>query len=779
MIRSLELTNFRRHEKTRLEFSPDSQIVAITGANGQGKTTVLESILFSLYGETRHGRRGVSSLVRRGAEHEGMTVTMEFDVANTTYRIERRYEKGKHSAALYAGRTLHTQTAEGVTKAITDLLGMDAVGFRLATIAKQKELDGLAELTPAVRHKTISRLLRLDAVQAAVGSARDKHRQTRSQAEALAGSVSVPERTQALSAVRESAAEAEAALAEAKAALTDVERKLGGLVDVERDYQDAQMAFTRADATRAAAQQEVGRTLAALGALVVPDEVASPARPVEDVLSALAETDALLARGAAQQALARQLAEVRRRSESAQTRLTAAKAAADDLDDTDETAELEQNRAQVDVLRAERAKVTAEHEELLAAGAATKARLDDAHQRKRRADELGASCDACGQDIPDEHKHTQAAELDTTIATLDVEFDAQRTRAGELRARAAAIEADLGALERSAAALTTAHTYRQRALAELADAQKAAGVYSEDAKRLAEQVEDIDLEGAYETKALLEAERVQAVAATSAIAAREAAVARREELHVALTEAQARLEAADVAAAAAAPQAEIVAAWKDRQQLLLERDAEREFVSACERESARAGAEVKGAEQLLAAAERAADNAGKYRQQAEIAAKTATLLDTVAKRMATQIRPQLEGQVSAMLQMMSEGRFTSVEISDSYELTVCDHDGRYYPVSEFSGGETDLIALALRLALAQIVSARHGAGGAGFLILDEVFGSQDEVRRRAILEALRRLRGTYGQILLISHVGGIEDSADMVLSVGRDDEDEVARVAVS
>jgi hypothetical protein len=52
----------------------------------------------------------------------------------------------------------------------------------------------------------------------------------------------------------------------------------------------------------------------------------------------------------------------------------------------------------------------------------------------------------------------------------------------------------------------------------------------------------------------------------------------------------------------------------------------------------------------------------------------------------------------------------------------------------------------------------------------------DEGRRSATLEALRRLRGTYGQILLISHAGGIEYAADMALSVEKDDEEEVARV---
>lgn len=122
---------------------------------------------------------------------------------------------------------------------------------------------------------------------------------------------------------------------------------------------------------------------------------------------------------------------------------------------------------------------------------------------------------------------------------------------------------------------------------------------------------------------------------------------------------------------------------------------------------------------------------------------------------------------------MSNGRFDDVQLSDTYELKIhdqiADDDGNtvagYYPLSEYSGGEADLIALAMRLAIAGIVSERHGSGGPGFIILDETFGSQDADRRLAILDAFRTLRAHYGQIILVSHVTGIEASADLVLNV--------------
>jgi exonuclease SbcC len=47
-LRSLELENFRRHRRTRLDFQDG--VTAVVGPNGAGKSTLLEAIAFALYG---------------------------------------------------------------------------------------------------------------------------------------------------------------------------------------------------------------------------------------------------------------------------------------------------------------------------------------------------------------------------------------------------------------------------------------------------------------------------------------------------------------------------------------------------------------------------------------------------------------------------------------------------------------------------------------------------------------------------------------------------------
>jgi exonuclease SbcC len=145
-------------------------------------------------------------------------------------------------------------------------------------------------------------------------------------------------------------------------------------------------------------------------------------------------------------------------------------------------------------------------------------------------------------------------------------------------------------------------------------------------------------------------------------------------------------------------------------------------------------------------------------------ANAATLLLDVSEKLSQEIRPLLEASVSNLLATMSNGRFSSIKLSEEYEITVLD-DEKYHELAELSGGEIDLVALALRLALAEVVSSRHGSGGAGFLILDECFASQDQERRSTILSALRNLKASYHQIFLVSHVENMEDYVDQVINI--------------
>jgi exonuclease SbcC len=68
--------------------------------------------------------------------------------------------------------------------------------------------------------------------------------------------------------------------------------------------------------------------------------------------------------------------------------------------------------------------------------------------------------------------------------------------------------------------------------------------------------------------------------------------------------------------------------------------------------------------------------------------------------------------------------------------------------------------------------AAKGSEALGFIVLDEVFGALDAERRRNVLLALDRLKRTFGQIFVISHVGDVQESAllDELWMVEEDEE---------
>jgi exonuclease SbcC len=65
----------------------------------------------------------------------------------------------------------------------------------------------------------------------------------------------------------------------------------------------------------------------------------------------------------------------------------------------------------------------------------------------------------------------------------------------------------------------------------------------------------------------------------------------------------------------------------------------------------------------------------------------------------------------------------------------------------------------------------------GFLVLDEVFGSLDAGRRNNVLLALERLKRSFGQIFIISHVAEVQESA-LVDEVWMLEEDEEGKSTV-
>jgi exonuclease SbcC len=129
----------------------------------------------------------------------------------------------------------------------------------------------------------------------------------------------------------------------------------------------------------------------------------------------------------------------------------------------------------------------------------------------------------------------------------------------------------------------------------------------------------------------------------------------------------------------------------------------------------------------------------------------------------SRIRPTISSYSSDFFVRLTDGKYAEVELDENYDLLVYD-DGEKYSINRFSGGEEDLANLCLRLAISEVITERAG-GVFNFIILDEIFGSQDSIRRQNIMKALAGLSSKFRQIFLITHVEDVKNDMENVIFV--------------
>ena len=135
----------------------------------------------------------------------------------------------------------------------------------------------------------------------------------------------------------------------------------------------------------------------------------------------------------------------------------------------------------------------------------------------------------------------------------------------------------------------------------------------------------------------------------------------------------------------------------------------------------------------------------------------------------SRIKPVLSQRSSELFREITRGRYSMMDLDEDYSIRIED-DGGSFTTNRFSGGESDLANLCLRVAISQELMERSGGMQANFIALDEIFGSQDGERKKSVLETLSALSSQFKQILVITHVEDIKDVLPYVLTVVEEQE---------
>jgi exonuclease SbcC len=134
----------------------------------------------------------------------------------------------------------------------------------------------------------------------------------------------------------------------------------------------------------------------------------------------------------------------------------------------------------------------------------------------------------------------------------------------------------------------------------------------------------------------------------------------------------------------------------------------------------------------------------------------------------SRVRPTLSSYASDFFSRLTDNKYSEIELDENYDLLVYDN-GELYDINRFSGGEEDLANLCLRLAISEIITERAG-GVFNFIILDEIFGSQDKIRRQNIMKSLNVLSSKFRQIFLITHVDDVKNDMENIINVFENEE---------
>jgi DNA repair exonuclease SbcCD ATPase subunit len=128
------------------------------------------------------------------------------------------------------------------------------------------------------------------------------------------------------------------------------------------------------------------------------------------------------------------------------------------------------------------------------------------------------------------------------------------------------------------------------------------------------------------------------------------------------------------------------------------------------------------------------------------------------------VGPLLAQQAAELFAELTDHEYDTLDVNpETYDIKITD-GGVEHGLARFSGSETDLANLALRIAISEHVRFQSG-GAVGLLVLDEVFGPLDPDRKERMLLALERLRSRFRQVLVITHDEAIKEQLPSAIEV--------------
>jgi DNA repair protein SbcC/Rad50 len=762
---TVELTNFRSFSHAVFEPLGIGQgMTAINGANGMGKSSVVHGVVWALYGVTPDGVR-VSALRRQDAEGDTeVKVTLRHDGQTI---VVTRAIRGRNDTTVSSievdGVEQTNVSSRTATNWIVNRFGLDAEAFLTAFVVRQKELDSLVKARPAERRKTIERLAGIERMSKALELARADARLSQKTYDALPPLVDsaslITEKELIESSLQELLSSKENKESAAAAEKNKLDKVISDLKNARQLQQNlielenkVELEEARLGDLKASYDSQLALAKLADGSEELISEQTIINTKLEDLSN---ELDAAKESKRNRESLLGRQKEL----SSSIEKLMSNKIELEGLLKKADIEKIEDTLADI----ANKIINTREKESALA-GAKGAARGE--------WDRLKKAIDTLESHAHDTEEQAKCPTCDTAILDVEILIKSLRASLKETEEKGKTVNLEIIAL--------------QEAIVELEKEQNALKSKIVETKDLERNMES--LQSDLDSKSVMLSEIEDAVSKLQVSTNIEALVEEKLRIETRQKEligALAKIESA-INAKAALPDLENTINNKSDELANLSSQynkAQEEFdnfdivlleeeVSEHYSQHQLLDSEIRGIQTEIAvlnnqlinvteSLDRAtAEEESRKLLLAEVEAKTtaATTLDEFRRDRLARLTPELSEVASDFVSRMTDGKYTSVLLDEDFTPILTDASGAERPIAWLSGGEESAVALALRVAIGEVLAGQRG----GLLILDEALTAQDASRRQSTMGAIRVLPR---QVITINHVSEATDMVDLVAEV--------------
>lgn len=744
-LKSIELNNIRAHEHFLFEPALEG-ITAISGDNGAGKSTIVDSFAWCLYGTRPSGIRN-KNFIKDGVNPKDKPVSVKaiINVGGIDYAIERKIitAHGATECNVWGrkpGSKKYTQVAgpavTHVEKFIRSELGMNEKGFLTSVLIQQKQVDQIVSATPRERGVVIEELTGIASITQAIQKTNENTRSLE-KAASIFKVGNVDEATERVNKQKETCKKITRREEDAISKFNEMKKYYG---EIKNDLEIQTVKVNK----RIKLTQEIDS---------YKKQVAFLKKQAEDDLEYIKNFKTEYGT-----TIVKDIKELKVKVDNCRKNLYEIKSLLDNVKSEVENIDGELNKCKVlkkgfTTQKEAKGELTSLESKLEKA----ENKLTDKISRKsmltseikhskashEHIDGEDKNCPVCKSaiDNPESLKNEIIADIESykkEMETIDGEI-------GELKSDIATLKDNIKSVKISIEAIkheTSLKKEKKLANETIRNKEREMSLATSDLE-IAEKEYDNALRIEADKKSL-ESAKKRSLTVNSTIAENENEIKKREE------------------------ELKELNALSDRSHnaLIKRVDEARDRLGRM----TVAGKEIRGRKILelerledykgnLKEAEESMEKYNELATQIEVSTSASTMLSTFKADRIEHAIPTLEFFASDFLSKFTGGAFSKLTVDEKFNTFVTTDKGVIRPVAQLSGGELSSTSIALRLGIAMLLNSSEK----NVLILDEVLVSMDEDRSRQIMETIGSM--TNSQVIFIAHNSDINSIADKTVLV--------------